>query len=386
MHGEVVTATWHPDGAGRRLAAYAQRHGSGATRRGPLSREIGPDVPDARVLDCEGEEALFRALRHFWHPVLAEEDLGEQPVAVTLLEEPLVVARLGGEAVALRDLCIHRGTPLSLGTVRDGELTCPYHGWTYNSTGRCTRIPARHGTNIPNKARVPRYRTAVAAGLVWVCLEHDPAFPLPRFDEIADPAYRTVRIPTYDWRSSAARRLENFVDFSHFPFVHEGILGSPDRPEIPDHDVVRDESTLRFAMGLQEPANPVKGDDTGQGAIERSPTQYVLTMPFSVYLDQPLPDDRHFVLFVASSPTTRTSCRSFSFCARNYDLSPEQDAEQVAFQEKILEQDRVVVEAQRPEELPIDLSDELHVRGVDRVSIEYRRWLGEIAASELAST
>jgi vanillate O-demethylase monooxygenase subunit len=39
----------------------------------------------------------------------------------------------------------------------------------------------------------------------------------------------------------------------------------------------------------------------------------------------------------------------------------------------------VVVESQRPEELPIDLTQELHIRGVDRVSIDYRRWLGEIA-------
>ena len=39
----------------------------------------------------------------------------------------------------------------------------------------------------------------------------------------------------------------------------------------------------------------------------------------------------------------------------------------------------MVVESQRPEELPIDLSEELHIKGVDRVSIDYRRWLGEIA-------
>jgi vanillate O-demethylase monooxygenase subunit len=44
-----------------------------------------------------------------------------------------------------------------------------------------------------------------------------------------------------------------------------------------------------------------------------------------------------------------------------------------------LEQDRVVVESQRPEELPIDLASELHIKGVDRVSIEYRRWLIELA-------
>ena len=43
-----------------------------------------------------------------------------------------------------------------------------------------------------------------------------------------------------------------------------------------------------------------------------------------------------------------------------------------------LEQDRVVVES-APGGAPIDLSEELHIEGVDRVSIDYRRWLGEIA-------
>jgi vanillate O-demethylase monooxygenase subunit len=37
------------------------------------------------------------------------------------------------------------------------------------------------------------------------------------------------------------------------------------------------------------------------------------------------------------------------------------------------------VEAQRPEELPLDLSEELHLRGPDRTAVEYRRRLRELA-------
>ena len=103
-------------------------------------------------------------------------------------------------------------------------------------------------------------------------------------------------------------------------------------------------------------------------------------MPFTVRLDQPLPDDRHFVLFVASCPLSAKETRNFTWNARNYELEPDRDQGFIDFQQLILEQDRVVVESQRPEELPIDLSEELHIKGVDRVSIDYRRWLGEIAA------
>ena len=164
------------------------------------------------VLDRVGEARLYRALRRFWHPVLWADQLADRPVAARLLDEPLVLVRLAGEVRAFKDLCVHRGTALSLGWVDDGCLVCPYHGWTYDPSGVCTRIPASHGTNIPAKARIQRYTTAEHAGLVWVCLETGdvdaPAagFPLPDFPEWDDAAYRVIPIPQYDWRYSSTRR------------------------------------------------------------------------------------------------------------------------------------------------------------------------------------
>jgi vanillate O-demethylase monooxygenase subunit len=204
---------------------------------------------------------------------------------------------------------------------------------------------------------------------------------LPPFPEWGDPEYRLIKIPQYDWHCSAARRVENFVDFSHFAWVHEGILGDRSNPEIPDHDVYRTGATLWFRLGIEEPATALKGDTASTEKLQREPSHYTLSMPFTVRLDQPLPDDRHFVLFVASCPISAKETRNFTWNARNYDLEPERDQAFIDFQQLILEQDRVVVESQRPEELPIDLSEELHIKGVDRVSIDYRRWLGEIAAA-----
>ena len=296
------------------------------------------------------------------------------------------IVRLEGEVRAFKDLCVHRGTALSLGWVEDGHLVCAYHGWTYDPDGVCTRIPASHGTNIPSKARIVRYRAAEHAGLIWVCLDDgEPAMPLPAFPEWADDAYRKIRIPQYDWHCSAARRVENFVDFSHFAWVHEGILGDRSKPEIPDHDVVRDATTLSFELGIEEPANPVKGDAGDAGGSSGRPAGTRSRCRSRSHLDQPLEDGHHFVLFVASCPLSAKETRNFTWNARNYELDPAADQGFVDFQQVILEQDRVVVESQRPEELPIDLSEELHIKGVDRVSIDYRRWLGEIAADARAA-
>jgi len=52
----------------------------------------------------------------------------------------------------------------------------------------------------------------------------------------------------------------------------------------------------------------------------------------------------------------------------------------LAFQDKITLQDKPIVESQRPELLPLDLQEELHLRS-DKTAIAYRRWLRAIGLS-----
>jgi len=181
--------------------------------------------PALNDLDAAGEERLYRAMSHYWHPVAYASAVTDRPVPATLLDEQLVLVRLGGEVRCFRDLCVHRGTALSLGWIEDEELRCAYHGWTYGSDGVCTKIPARFGSNIPTRARLTPYLCEERNGLIWVCLSGEPRFPVPEFPQFADPAYRSVEVETYDWRCGAHRRIENYVDFSHFAWVHDGILG-----------------------------------------------------------------------------------------------------------------------------------------------------------------
>src|SRR5262245_62045361 len=90
-----------------------------------------------------------------WHVVAAAADLGEgKPLAARLLGEDLVLWQIGERIHAWRDLCLHRGTRLSLGTVKDATLVCPYHGWTYDELGQCVRFPAHPTQTPPAKARV----------------------------------------------------------------------------------------------------------------------------------------------------------------------------------------------------------------------------------------
>jgi phenylpropionate dioxygenase-like ring-hydroxylating dioxygenase large terminal subunit len=338
----------------------------------------GYAVDLANDLDVAGEDALYRSYRRFWHPVAFAADVVDAPLAVTLLDERLVLTRFPDAGVrAFADICPHRGAALSLGVLDDGCLQCPYHGWRFDDAGACRRIPATMGARIPSRAQLRPYHVTEACGLVWVCLDDEPAFPVPEFPELDDPAYHVVAVPSYDWRCGAARRVENFVDLSHIPWVHDGVLGSSAQPEVPDHTVERAGHFLRMHASFGEILNMKTGyvDGADEGLVTTH--DWHLYMPLTVWWRQQLPDGKRFGLFITSSPISKKLTRTFSFNTRDF-AHEEDDASFVQFQLDIAEADRAIAESQRPEELPADLTAELHIRGADQMSVEYRRWLVEL--------
>jgi vanillate O-demethylase monooxygenase subunit len=301
---------------------------------------------------------------------------------VRLLDQELVIVRLGGQLCAFYDLCVHRGTPLSLGFVEHDRLRCAYHGWAYDCSGACTEIPSVPDGRIPARARLRRYQVAERCGLVWVCLEERPHFDLPEFVHLSDPAFRVLQVPAYDWACSAPRRFENVVDFAHFPWLHEGLLGSREHPEVAAHEVRREGGELRVEIGFEERTDTQKNANLGLGdASVTAEKRYRLFMPFSALNEQCFPDGHKYVLFWAFSPLAPKLTRTFTLIARNYGLTPQGDRDVLQFNAEVITADKPVVEGQRPEELPFDLTAELHVRQADRVSIEYRKWLYELATA-----
>ena len=78
----------------------------------------------------------------------------------------------------------------------------------------------------------------------------------------------------------------------------------------------------------------------------------------------------------AASPVSARRTRVFSIVARNFDRDKSVD-ELIAFQHRIYGEDQAIVERQNPEDLPIDLGEEVHVRA-DLTSVTYRRQLGAL--------
>jgi len=313
-------------------------------------------------------------LAHHWHPIATGEQVGEQPRRFTLLGEDLVAFRTERGVKVFLDLCIHRGVALSLGFIEDGILRCGYHGWAYDDTGACVDIPSLPtGSPIPSKARAIVYPVVERYGLVWVALG-EPASDIPAFpdDEWDDPAYRTIVSQQYTWKTSAGRTVENFMDISHFPYVHEGVLGSRDNTEVQRHDVSTRNGGLHYFLEAPEPAEL----HSKPGDVVR--WEYFLTGPFTIHLRKTVPSGDMTLISLSASPTTETTTELFLWIARNHQLDPSADAEFIEFTHGIMEQDRLVVESQRPERIPTDLRDELHLKVPDASGIAYRKFLGAI--------
>ncbi len=74
-----------------------------------------------------------RAPENTWHKVLDPDELGEGRVTtVTVGRRSLAVTRSAGRYGCLDNACPHQGGPLGEGTIENGWLRCPWHGYDYS--------------------------------------------------------------------------------------------------------------------------------------------------------------------------------------------------------------------------------------------------------------
>ncbi|MCB0014899.1 MAG: aromatic ring-hydroxylating dioxygenase subunit alpha [Anaerolineales bacterium] len=319
-------------------------------------------------------EKLFQC----WHPVAYSFEVpADKPVSAKLLDELLVVWRTAdGTPHAMQDLCIHRGTALSLGWLKDDCIVCPYHAWEYDASGACVKIPQKAGGSIPTKARTITYHCQERYGLIWVALA-EPIYPLPPIPELENGDWKVVYTGPFDWDSDASRQVENFTDFGHFPWVHPGLLGDPERPIVPDHEVTIAEHILHYTIVRPEAPNsddfPVFANEEVVKPERRS--RYELHLPYTIVLRLGWGGTKGMVYFFVSQPIAEDRCRGYCIIGRNYDLD-QPDTVLQSFEDTIFGQDQRIVQSQRPEQVPFDLADELHLK-FDAVAINYRRAMQE---------
>ncbi|WP_235922883.1 aromatic ring-hydroxylating oxygenase subunit alpha [Rugamonas aquatica] len=337
----------------------------------PLTFQASPCLPRHCTFDAHD----WQVLSQYWHPVAFGGDVAiDRPFAAVLLDEELVLFRSADGVVAARDVCPHRGAPLSLGWVENGNLVCPYHGLQYGADGRCKHIPSQGDGHIPDRLRLLTYPTREAYGLIWVSLGggHEA---LPDFPAWNEAGYQQILPPSIDINASAGRQTEGFIDVAHFAWIHHGSFADRANPVVPQYTVTRKQrgfiaeysSTVsNFPKALQHRAP--------EGFIWRR--RFEVDAPFFARLRVQFPEGGQLHILNAASPVSARKTRLFVPIVRNFDQHmPLQDV--YDFNLQVFEEDRAIVERQRPEDLPIDRAAEAPILA-DRSSGAYRVAMAEI--------
>lgn len=154
-----------------------------------------------------------------WYAVERSANLQTKPTTVERLGARYVLWRTDAGVHAAPAACPHRGADLGDGSVRDGCLTCPYHGIEFAPDGAAVHRPAQGAeSRIPAKANLRTIPATEAHGYVWIW--HGDAEPAAEPEWFTDDEPSVIVGADQIWDVHYSRFMESALDFHHVPFVH----------------------------------------------------------------------------------------------------------------------------------------------------------------------
>eukprot|EP00262_Sarcandra_glabra_P013067 TRINITY_DN3533_c0_g1_i1.p1 TRINITY_DN3533_c0_g1~~TRINITY_DN3533_c0_g1_i1.p1 ORF type:complete len:544 (+),score=62.84 TRINITY_DN3533_c0_g1_i1:38-1669(+) len=240
----ITSLTPKPKHRTRRNLSLSVTAPFSASTTTPIQEENEQHLKKQEDEEESDDEISKFSWRDHWYPVSLIEDLDPRlPTTFQLLNRDIVLwkDRSTGEWIAFDDRCPHRLAPLSEGRIdEDGFLQCSYHGWSFDPTGSCVRIPQASMDGPEARAvRSPRacavrFPTLVSQGLLFVWPDENgwekasaskpPMLP----NDFDDPGFSTVTIQR-DLFYGYDTLMENVSDPSHIDFAHHKVTGRRDR-------------------------------------------------------------------------------------------------------------------------------------------------------------
>lgn len=188
------------------------------SKTGSAVVDVPPDYEHARNQRQKARSAGLHP--DYWYAV--EYDRAVRPGQareVKFWKNSIVLFRgKDGQLRALENRCAHRQLKLSLGHVTGCQLTCVYHGWTYDGDGQLANVAHDLFGKPPLKVRIRSYPVQVRYGLIWI-FPGDPALAdvrkIPDIPELEGPN-RWACVPVdFTWRTHHSMVIENVSDFTH---------------------------------------------------------------------------------------------------------------------------------------------------------------------------
>jgi phenylpropionate dioxygenase-like ring-hydroxylating dioxygenase large terminal subunit len=309
-----------------------------------------------------------------WYVIMESREVRkDQVVGVTRFGEKLVAWRdHEGKLGLFRDRCPHRGIELSKGRVKESHLQCPFHGFEYDISGKCTLIPANgRSSAVPTYIRANALTVREAHGFVyaWYTEETDQGtssadknlekvFPeLPWFDNLDDSLICSGF--TDDWNAHYSRAIENQLDVVHVPFIHRTTIGRGIGPVVNGPFTRSGENFIQFW--------PFNEDDHGQKPLK--PDQISDPVSKSTFIHFIFPNlwQNHIMdsmrIVVAFAPIddnhTRFYLRTYQKMIRIPLLKDVYFLFARLFNRIVLHQDRRVVETHQPQATSLKMDEHL---------------------------
>lgn len=302
--------------------------------------------------------SLFSLFPNQWTPVLHARDLKAAPVQVTVAGERVALFRGADGVAALIDRCPHRGVALSLGKVVDGCLECPFHAWSFRGDGEVASIPFNPDLDR-GRIRATAVPVRERGGLVWLYTgleaQGEPVVPAA----LTDPGFSVYRV-TDDWDCHWTRAMENMLDSPHVPFLHRKTIGRFVRPYMtPDSKMTQEIVPTEHGFEILG-----KIDDRPSGKL-------IFTRPNGMSLDT-IPKGPVLRIHVWCVPIDARRTRMILAVARNFGQYNPLVWWFDRFNDRVLAEDRAVVESSDPPEVP-PASEEVNVP-TDKPTLRFRTW------------
>ena len=193
--------------------------------------------------------------KNAWYVACTPDEIATKPLGRVICGERIVFYRgQEGQVAAVEDFCPHRGAPLSLGYVEDGNLVCGYHGLVMGCDGSTVSMPGQRVRGFPcNK----RFAVQERYGFVWVW---------PGDFDKADPAtiHHLEWADSSDWAYGGGLfhigcdyrlMIDNLMDLTHETYVHSSSIGQKEIDEAAPKTTVDGETvtTARHMENIMAP-------------------------------------------------------------------------------------------------------------------------------------
>jgi len=243
---------------------------------------------------------------------------------------------------------------------------------------------------VPPRAHLETVGVEERYGLIWLCPQPTrqqdkgregtgqpgETNAIPIVDEETDPEFRRLNIEVQTWRTSVGRMVDNFLDYSHFPWVHRASFGGATDPHVEaiHLEPLGDFFGYRYSVQAANPAEAMVASGTASPTVGRSMTTG-FSLPFLVRSTIQYDSGLRHVILMCSTPIDEVTSY-FTFVVWRNDHSDAPADETLAFDRQIGEEDRFMLE-RVPGPFPLGATDLVSVQS-DRPSVTWRRQLSEL--------